>query len=173
MQLQNLLQHKRNTAVCVNGHVYKIAQDLVIRDDQGNPLDVPEADAAKLLGNKEAWRPLGAPPPKREEAKAQLKVILEDGSVVAPASRAEDVTKPAMEVSAAMAAQDAFEAKKQVDAPVSKDPPIPAKEEDWADPSEACSMEWLTACAKAYKIKLKSKDDKAAMVKKIKAAMYE
>lgn len=171
MQLQNLYPHKRGTGVCVNGHVYKIALDGIVRDEQGNPVDVPQVDAAKLLADPDAWRVLGAQPVKanRAEAKAALKAVMSDGSTVPVASRAGDATKPAMEVSAVMAAQDAFEAKKQ--AP--KDPPIPKAGEDWADPSPDYSLGWLQACAKAYKIKVPKGKDKAALVEKIKAAMYE
>lgn len=175
MQLQNLLPHKKNTTVCVNGHVYAIAQDLIIRDPAGNAVDVPQEDAAKLLANAEAWRAVGATPAvkaTREEAKAGLKLVLADGTQVAPEGRAEDATKPAMEVSAVVAAQDAFEAKKKGELPEPKDPPIPKAGEEWADPLPSYSLEWLQACAKAYKVKYKGKD-KAALVEKIKDAMYE
>ena len=173
MKLQNLLQHKKGTSVCVNGHVYKIGLDLVIRDEAGNALDVPQIDADKLLGNPEAWRPLNVATakPARAEAKAGLKVVLADGTQVVPA-RSEDVTKPAQEVSAVMAAQDAFEVKKMAEEPTPKDPPMPKKGEDWADPEVGYSLAWLQACATAYKIKTKGKD-KAALVEKIKSAMYE
>lgn len=175
MQLQNLLPHKRNTTVCVNGHVYRIAQDLIVRDEDGNAVDVPQEDASKLLGNAEAWRAVGATPaPKlaREEAKAGFQVVLSDGTVVAPERHTEDATKPAMEVSAVVAAQDAFEAKKKGELPAPKDPPIPEAGGEWADPLPSYSMEWLQACAKAYKVKYKGKD-KTALVQKIKDAMYE
>jgi len=173
MKLQNLLQHKKGTSICVNGHVYKIGLDLVIRDDAGNALDVPQIDADKLLANPEAWRPLNSvtAKPARAEAKAGLKVVLADGTRVVPV-RAEDATKPAQEVSAVMAAQDAFEAKKMADEPTPKDPPMPKKGEDWADPEVAYSLAWLQACAMAYKIKTRGKD-KATLVEKIKSAMYE
>jgi len=177
MKLQNLLQHKKGTSICVNGNVYKIGLDLVIQDEAGNALDVPQIDADKLLGNPEAWRPLNAATakPARAEAKAGLKVVLADGTQVVPASRVEDATRPAMEVSAVMAAQDAFEAKKMVDEPTPKDPPMPKKGEDWADPEVGYSLAWLQACAKAYKcaIPRNKRENKAALVEKIKAAMYD
>ena len=175
MHLQNQLPHKKNTAVCVNGHIYKIAHDRVIRDDAGNPVDVPPDDAKELLANAEAWSVMGATPakPGHAEAKAGLKVLMPDGSAVTPPVRADDATRPAQEVSAVMAAQDAFEAKKQADAPAPKDPPIPKAGEDWADPLPEYSMAWLQACAKAYKVKIPKSKDKAALIEKIKAAMYE
>jgi len=171
MQLRNLHPHKKGTGVCVNGHVYKIALDGIVRDEQGNLVDVPQVDAAKLLADPDAWRELSAHPVKahRAEAKAAIKAVLADGSIVPLAPRAEDATKPAMDVSAVMAAQDAFEAKKQ--AP--KDPPIPKAGEDWADPSLDYSLGWLQACAKAYKVKVPKDKNKAALIEKIKAAMYE
>ena len=160
MQLQNLLQHKKGTSVSVNGHVYKIGLDLVVRDASGNAQDVPQIDADKLLSNPEAWKPLNAPTVKHERSgvKAGLKVVMSDGSVLAPVSLTEEPTKPvAVSVS-------------EIVTP--KDPPIPKNGEEWADPSLDCSLAWLQACASAYKIKFKGKD-KPTLVEKIKAAMYE
>jgi hypothetical protein len=165
MQLQNLLQHKKGTSISVNGHVYHIALDLIIRDAAGNAVDVPTIDADKLLKNPDAWRPLQATKavPARATVKAGLKVILNDGTQVAPASEL-----PALPVARPVEAP-AVETKPQAD------PPIPKAGEDWADPQELYSLGWLQACAKAYKCNVprnKSKD-KAALVEKIKAAMYE
>jgi hypothetical protein len=178
MQLRNLLKHKTNTSVCVNGHVYKIAQDLVIRDEKGEPVDVPQADAAKLLLNTDAWRQVGAVEAKanRAAAKAGLQVVLADGSVVPPAPKVE--TPPTLASEAVVSAQTVPEAPKSEALAETKpqaDPPIPEKGGDWADPSEDYSLEWLQACAKAYKCNIpKNKHkDKATLVEKITAAMYE
>ena len=162
MQLQNLLQHKKGTSISVNGHVYKIGLDLVIRDDAGNAVDVPQIDADKLLCNPDAWRPLHVATAKhsRQEAKLGLKVVMSDGSQVAPAAVA---ITPALPPQVAVAPEK--------DIPT--DPPIPKAGEDWADPSDAYSLEWLQACAKAYKVKVPKGKDKAALVEKIKDAMYE
>jgi len=166
MQLQNLLQHKKGTSISVNGHVYKIGLDLVIRDDAGNALDVPTIDAEKLLKNPDAWRPLQAAKavPARATVKAGLKVILEDGTQVAPTA---PVACPVPTASVTVTAP--AESKPQ------EDPPIPAAGEDWSDPDEMYSLSWLQACAKAYKCNIprNKNKDKAALVEKIKTAMYE
>lgn len=179
MQLQNLLSHKKNTSICVNGHIYKIAQDLVIRDDAGNVVDVPQLDAEALLGNKSAWRPVGAPKPDRSALKGTMRLVTASGQLIAPREapvspedRTADATKPAMEVSATIAAVDQFEAQKRGETPEPKEPPTPKGDEEWADPKESYSLTWLRACAKAYKVKYPGKD-KALLVEKIKAAMYE
>lgn len=181
MQLQNLLTHKKNTAICVNGHIYKIAQDLVIRDDAGNAVDVPQSDAEALLGNKSAWRPVGAAKPDRASMKGTMRLVTASGQLieppvtpVGPMDRVADATKPAMEVSATIAVVDQFEAKKRGEVSEHKyqDPPIPKGAEEWADPQEYYSLRWLRSCAKAYKVRYGGKD-KSILVEKIKAAMFE
>lgn len=180
MLLQNLLQHMKGKGVLVNGHVYKISSDLVVRDDAGKPLDIPEADAQKLLGNPKAWavyNPNAAPKiVARAVEVPRIQLVTSTGDVIPPPPKSTDQTKPDLGAGAVMAAQDAFEAKKQGDLPPpppveKKDPPIPKDGEEWADPSPEHSMEWLQACAKAYRIRYKGKD-KSVLVEKIKAAMY-
>jgi hypothetical protein len=176
MQLQNLLVHKKNTTLCVNGHIYRIADDLVIRDEKGNAVDVPQVDADRLLANKTAWRPVGAPKPDRSAYKGTMKLVTATGQIIPPPpppeTRVADATKPAMEVSATIAAVDQFEAQKRGEVAEPKDPPTPKGDEEWDDPKESYSLTWLRACAKAYKVKYHGKD-KALLVEKIKAAMYE
>jgi hypothetical protein len=194
MQIQSLLPHKKGTGVLVNGHTYMVAQDLVIRDAAGAAVDVPEADATKLLTNATAWavfNPVKAPVAAKPRAeKPRMALIASTGDViplppVVPAQEAPvaqeippppaDSTRPDLAVSAVLAAQDAFEAKKLGELPdegTVADPPIPGPDDEWADPEATFSLSWLQACAKAYKIKYKGKD-KTALIEKIKAAMYE
>jgi hypothetical protein len=162
MQLQNLLQHKKDSQILVNGHIYKIAHDLVIRDDAGNAVDVPKEDAERLLANRDAWRPVGVPKTPREVQKGTMKLITATGDLI-EAPKPVEVEKPAV---VAPVTAPIVETKPQ------EDPPIPGKGEDWADPDAMYSMKWLLACAKAYKIKKPGKD-KAVLVEQIKAAMYE
>ena len=182
MLLRNRLDHMKGKAVLVNGHIYHIGPDAVICDEAGKHLDVPEADAQKLVSNPEAWiahDPTQAPAPRAAAPSAErprIQLVTNTGEVIPPPPKPTDQTKPDMGVGAVMAAQDTFEVKKQGEIPPPpsakfQDPPIPAEGEDWADPSEDCSMGWLQACAKAYKIRYKGKD-KAALVQKIKVAMY-
>ena len=158
MLIKNLLEHKKNTTVLVNGHTYAIAQDRVIRDPEGNPQNVPEEDAVKLLANQEAWAIYDpsqvAKVAPRAADRPRIQLVTATGDVLPP--------PPLAPQAAPVAASEP--------APV-QDPPIPAEGEEWADPQETHSLDWLQACAKAYKIKVKSKD-KAALVTKIRAAMY-
>jgi hypothetical protein len=184
MLLQSLLQHRKNTGVLVNGHQYWIGADLVVRSDKaGAPVDVPAADAQKLMTNPKAWAPFDPtkqsekPAPRAGAERPRISLISNNGDVIPPpppSSSTPDATKPAMEVSAVMAAQDAFEAKKAGELPAPTevaDPPIPTGDGEWADPDIRFSFNWLQLCAKAYKIKYKGKD-KSVLVEKIKAAMY-
>ena len=183
MELQNLLFHKKNTAVSVNGHIYKIAQDLIIRDDAGNAVDVPQTDADVLLANKTAWKVANAPKATRDAHKGTIKLITDTGKVIERETTSIPVTKPPEHVAKVGMAGHAIPpdpkaVKAAVEPPIpvtkpQEDPPIPsAPNEEWADPSEQFSIEWLRLCAKAYKVKYR-KDDKATLVTKIKAAMYE
>lgn len=62
--LINLLEHKKNTNVLVNGTVYTIGADGVVKG-------VPDADAEKLLQNERVWKKYD---PKRAAAqRAQAK----------------------------------------------------------------------------------------------------
>lgn len=57
MDLQNILEHKRNTKVFVNGRLYQI-------DGMGIVRDVRPEDSKKLLLNRNVWRLWDAPPAK-------------------------------------------------------------------------------------------------------------
>ena len=61
MQLENVFPHKRNTNVTVNGNIYRIGAGGFIADGEGEPFEVPEEDAAKLLQGR-AWRALSWDP---------------------------------------------------------------------------------------------------------------
>lgn len=178
MLIQSLLQHKKNTGVFVNGHTYHVASDLVIRHPNGVPVDVPAADAQKLLANATAWAPWNPnakPAPKPVAEKPRISLISNTGEVIPPPPVAAEPKAPAPQVETAPAAPVAVveppPAPASVVVPEVQDPPIPGKGEEWADPEVKFSLDWLQACAKAYKIKSKSKD-KSVLVEKIKAAMY-
>jgi len=177
MKLQNLLSHKKNTAVLVNGTIYKIAHDHIIRDEQGNVLDVCEKDAKKLLANKLVWRELEDAETKevKKDKIGMQKIVSRETKQVTN----DEKTKPEIEVSQVMAAQEGeLESKPTVNEPITTpvktqngDPPIPKGEEEWADPSDKYSMNWLQKCAKAYGIVYTGKN-KLMLVQKIKKAMY-
>lgn len=52
MKLQNVLAHMANQSVLVNGHHYELNGEGITKED------VIPADAAKLLQNRAAWRPV-------------------------------------------------------------------------------------------------------------------
>ena len=178
MFLTSLLQHKKHTSVLVNGHTYPVGEDLVVRDlTSGQPIDVPEIDATKLLKNYTAWAKWptnvsGAKPVAKIE-KPRIQLVTSTGEVLPNPSPSIPETPKSVELpnkaaSPVEVAKPVSEAKKVEP----KDPPIPAKGEDWADPREEYSLEWLTACAKAYKLKGKLGKDKASLVAKLLKAMY-
>ena len=165
MFLQSLLQHKKKTAVLVNGHTYWVGEDLVVRDQtSGEPNDVPEIDATKLLSNYMAWCKWqangSATKPAAKIEKHRIQLVTATGEVLPP---------PSIPVVPPLATKS--EASPVVVPSPIVDPPIPAKGEDWADPKEEFSLEWLRACAKAYQVKDKTKDKKV-LVQKLMKAMY-
>lgn len=145
MKVQSLLASKANTKVMVNGTIYDIDANCCIED-------VSEEDAEKLLSSKN-WVKFGERRPVKS-GKAQ-----KSGKVVLLNSGGQPVE-----------GQKALEPEKD-DEP--QDPPIPGKGEDWSDPKEEYSQEWLMQCAEAYGIKAKPNWKKATIIRKITAAMYD
>jgi len=161
MFLQNLIYEKKNTRVMVNGNIYCIAHDRVIRDEAGNPVDVPEIDAKKLLVNKGTWSLMGTAKPVKPTEKPTVKLITATGAVIDPKKVEVPQETPKTAPLATVKATEAI-----------VDPIIPKKGDEWADPDVKFSMDWLQACAKAYGVKYKGKD-KAVLVEKIKTEMYD
>lgn len=171
MFLQNLLPTKKNSGVLVNGTVYKIAEDCVIRDSEtGEPVDVPEEDSNKLLQNLQAWREWDGKSKLLSETRAKYRVGPSGNRVLdtrdEEAKKEEVVEEPPKE-----------EAPKEVvkeEAQDGGDPPIPTSEdEEWSDPKEEYSIDWIKACADAYDIEYKGNISKKKLIKRIKATMYE
>ena len=174
MFLRNLLPHKKGTRILMDGIVYLINQEAVLCDEKGVPYDLSEAGASRFLKNKDAWTVNGAPTPRIEHKapKGAIKLITSTGEILPPPETPKTVPgaklaqpKSVLNGSIPPPPDDS----KQVEF---KDPPIPKKGEDWADPSLSCSLEWLQACAKAYKVKSKGKSKEKILVA-LKAAMYE
>ena len=167
MDLINILPHKRNTTVTVNGHNYPI-------DGDGLCKSVQKEDAAKLLQNIEAWREFtGKLPGGRQERPAGARIgLLDAGGRPVPPT---DVTDPMQDVSATLAAQDQFEAKKRGEA---NPPPSEAakwvepEDGDWPDPIDKMPIDFLRKMADAYAVKHIKRTDKSELIKKIMAEMY-
>lgn len=160
MDLINLLPHKKNTTVTVEGTTYKI-------DGDGICHGVKDTDAAKLLRNIDAWRAHDGKPvaPKSAGAPGGIGLIGVDGAVH---HKRDDVTKPDLDAPV-RAAHDAFEAKKTGE--LSKWE-IPADGEEWPDPTEGMPVDYLRKMAEAYEVKHTAKTAKKDLVKKILAEMY-
>ena len=166
MDLINLLPHKRNTAVTVNGTTYQIDRDGLARG-------IKKEDAAKLLQNVEAWREYTGKAPTKSErpAGARIGLIGNDGSQIPPP----DATNPAQDVSANLAAQDQFEAKKKGEAnppPSEAEKYVVPEDGNWPDPADDMPIEYLRQMAEAYEVKHSAKTSKKDLIKKITAEMY-
>ena len=172
MFLTSLLQHKKHTSVLVNGHTYPVGEDLVVRDlTSGQPIDVPEIDATKLLSNYTAWAkwPSATTKPVAKVEKPRIQLVTSTGEVLPPPLNPKPETPQKVVVPPVEVAKTVAKVEEKVEP---KDPPIPAKGDEWADPKEEYSLDWLHACAKAYKVKTKPCKDKAALVAKLLKAMY-
>jgi hypothetical protein len=143
MDLINVLVHKRNTTVTVNGHTYPIDGDGVVRG-------VQQPDATKLLQNTEAWRQFNGKAPKGPAAAPQGKIALlgQDGLPIA-------VPPPPPPPPA-----------------VSPDQYVVPEDGDWPDPTEEMPMEYLREMAAAYQVKYNGLTAKKTLIKKIMIEMY-
>ena len=147
MDLVNLLLHRRNSTVTVNGTVYKI-------DADGGCRGVADADAAKMLGNREAWRRWDGKPLQDRpavQAVAKIGLITQDGEVVTPQPT---VTPASIAETATIEWQE------------------PAEGADWPDPVEAMPIEYLRRMADAYDVKHGTKTSKKTLIEKILVEMY-
>lgn len=73
MKLENINPAKKNTHVTVNGNMYWVGHGGFIDDGEGEPLDVPETDAAKLTQGR-AWKELSWDPKDPKYAKRMMPV---------------------------------------------------------------------------------------------------
>lgn len=176
MDLENLLPHKRNTRVLVNGTVYEIDKDGVCRD-------VAAEHAEKLLQNVDTWQkydPKAAAQRatarvERAKAAGGVKLLGADGK---PVQRPEDATKPVMNAEKKAKEADNTAAMEQAVEAAEKsktkgDPPVPEGDAEWPDPEESMSMEYLKLMADAYEVSYASNIGKKTLIARIKDAMYE
>lgn len=181
-KLETLIGHKRGKVILVNGTEYRVGQDCQIAG-------VAPADAAKLLQNK-TWVEVGKKPAGAKTRKySGISLLGVDGALIeleptpeptkepdAPVTppNAQNPPKP-KEVPTEPVAEAIPALPPEVSAEPVADPPIPDLDagEEWADPSESYSIEWLHDCADAYEIEYSKKLGKGKLVERIKAAMYE
>lgn len=226
MQLENVYAHKRNSRVTVNGNQYWIGPGGFIADEKGDPADVLDEDAAKLLQGK-AWKKLswdptapenkarftkasdypkgkgiGRPPRsmeqmgvdylgkpiKREDIGPQaVGTATKDGQLegveaVPPSDEElakatqedqdnenEDAEKHGRDSAAQFAAEAGQPPGKE---PTIIDPPAPGEGEDWPDPTEGMSTDYLKQMAAAYEVKFAKNIGKKTLLKRIMKEMY-
>ncbi len=174
MDLENLLPHKRNTKVLVDGTVYEIEKDGVCRD-------VAEEHAAKLLQNVDTWQEYDpekaaqrvAARVERAKAAGGVKLLGADGN---PVQHLEDAMKPVADaeqkVKKSQKADDIAAVKQAVEV-VEGDPLVPEDGEEWPDPDESMSIEYLKLMADAYEISYATNIGKKTLIARVKDAMYE
>lgn len=197
--LLNLLEHKKNTKVLVNGTVYDIGPDGVARN-------VAEPDAAKLLQNLRVWKIFDPKKAKalkakaKKEAKGKMQLLGADGPIGMPDKPGDpmdpnldvykrpDPTANASETREQPEAIETAETKEEAEAepedesgesPQSKSNPPPAQSADssldnaWPDPNEDMDIEYLRDMAAAYEVVHNKRTPKKTLVSRIHAAMYE
>lgn len=187
MDLLNLLEHKKNTRILLNGTVYTIGPDGVLKD-------VKDEDAKLLLQNERVWREYD---PKRaaalraeakRAAKGRMQLIGAEGLIPKD-------DKPGDPMDPNFAVYDRPDPKVQK----SEDPPkvpesVQTKEEaepeeeevsgeevqgeaeadaEWPDPDEDMDIEYLRKMAEAYEVTFNARTSKKTLVKRIGSAMYE
>lgn len=157
MDLENLLPHKRNTSVLVNGTKYDIGGDGVVRN-------VSEKDAEKMLQNEEVWKPFDS---KRREAQdARRKATAEKTRMALVTTSGKKITKEEPKATKPKEGEGG-------EGEPGSDPPVPAEGEEWPDPTEEMSVEYLKLMADAYEVTYAKNIGKATLIERIKAAMYE
>jgi hypothetical protein len=191
MDLLNLLEHKKNTKILVNGTVYTIGPDGVLKD-------VKDEDAKALLQIEKVWKVYD--PKRAAELKAQAKAAAKGKiQLVGPTGPIPRDDKPGDPM------DPNFAVYKRPD-PVStiqksEDPKtVPAKDEteatpeaapeedevsgeqlqgeaeandEWPDPDESMDVDFLRQMAEAYEVTFNARTSKKTLVKRISAAMYE
>jgi hypothetical protein len=172
MILRNILDHKRNTKVMVEGVTYKL-------DGQGIIRDVHPDHARKLLQNSRVWTVIAeresakAVPAAKEAPKAAEKT--EDEPTGAPASvpAPPPIGEPAGELPTEPSEPADDEGEGDPEAVTVAPGVIPGEGEQWPDPTEDMDINYLRAMADAYHVEYGTKTSRKVLVNHIKKAMYD
>lgn len=188
MDLLNLLEHKKNAQLLLNGTIYKIGPDGVLKD-------VKDEDAKLLLQNDRVWRKYD---PKRAAAlraeakaaaKGRMQLVGADGRPI----RKDDKPGDPMDPNLAVYERPDPKVQKSEDPPKvpesvqTKEEAEPEEEEvsgeeaqgeaeadaEWPDPDEGMDIEYLRKMAEAYEVTFNARTSKKTLVKRIGSAMYE
>lgn len=189
--LLNLLEHKKNTRVSVNGTMYEIGPDGVVKG-------VKDEDAAKLLQNERVWKKYD---PKRASAlraqakaahKGKMKLLDVNGNPVGdlPPDKPGPTMDPNEEVyqrpdpqtpegpppvpeSVEAPEEEAVEEEPEEEADDAEEEEAEAADGEWPDPEESMDIDYLREMAEAYEVSFTPRTAKKTLVKRISAAMYE
>lgn len=188
MDLLNLLDHKKNTKVLVNGTIYAIGPNGVAKG-------VKDDDAAKLLQNDRVWK--NYDPKKaaalraaaKKAAKGKMQLIGADGFIpkedkpgdpmdpnLAVYKRPDPTgPKPKETPQAPETAETKEEAAPEPEDEDGETLEVAEAETDaeWPDPDESMDVGYLREMAEAYEVIFNVRTPKKTLVKRIHAAMYE
>lgn len=173
--LRNVLEHKKNTEVNVDGTIYKIDKDGLCEG-------LSDVDAEALLQNPEAWhtyprnsmRP-EPPPPEKKPPSGGMKLVLDDGSVVDPAkefAKKEETPPETAEEAEQEATEEVVTKSIKEASEESSGDEEPQEEGEWPEPSEDMDLTYLRQMADAYEVKYTGRTGKKKLVTDITAAMY-
>lgn len=158
MLLHNSAPGKANTQCLVNGTVYKLDGDACVEVEKQEDID-------KLLSIP-AW--IDAAERSKLVAKARekpIRLITSSGSLVKGQHGDPDYDK----------AQEPELAKSEATGKLyEKDPPVPEGDEEWPDPHDSMSLDYLKKMADAYGVKYNPQlKNKKVLVERILESMYE
>jgi len=189
MDLLNLLDHKKNTRVLVNGTIYVIGPDGVAKD-------IKDDDAAKLLQNDRVWKKYD---PKKaaalraaakKAAKGRMQLIGANGPI-AKEDKPGDPMDPNLAVykrpdptgpkpketpqvpETAEAKEEAAPEPEDEDGEKLQIEDAGEDDSEWPDPDEGMDIGYLREMAEAYEVPFNVRTPKKTLVKRIHAAMYE
>ncbi len=168
--LENVYDHKRNTQVLVNGHIYKV-------DENGVAKGVKKKDAAKLLQGR-GWRLWNGVTLKERAQARRVKrmgvgLLRGDGTAVDTAAIPDDDESTENAENEEDPGNPGADEGGDSDEDTSDDPPKPAEGEEWPDPTEEMSMDYLKAMADAYEVKYASNIGPGTLIERLKESMYD
>jgi len=150
MDLQNVLPHKRNTKVLVDGTVYDL-------DEQGVVRGMKKEHAEKLLQNRQVWRIFTERKPVEGKKSKKAAEAQKAPEKVESPSEAPEVSEEPLEA----LTDDSGDSEGDS-----------GSEDEWPDPEDSMPIEYLREMAEAYEVKFTERTSAATLVKRIKKAMY-
>lgn len=157
VDVRNVLPHMKGSSVNIDGREYKLDAEGVIRG-------VSDDDAKQLLGYRGTpWRVLTARTPV---AATKPEIPASPPPPPLPSAPPQP-TIPDLPEKPVVQSSDAGEGVAAVEER------IPGPGEEWPDPHEDMSVEYLRKMADAYRVKYSKNTSKKELVKRLAATMYE